>query len=119
MENDTNNPKFHLGQVVMTVGISATIGGRPDGYRWLTECLARHLVGDWGDTDPSDQLLNERSANDLAIDEGDRVMSTYVVPGEIANDDDHDDRVWVITCTEAWEADTAIRATTILWPSEY
>ena len=119
MENSSNQPKFHLGRVVMTAGIDATIASRSEGFAWLTQCLGRHMFGDWGDVDPHDAALNQASASDDQIDAGARVLSVYTVPADLYDEGDLDNRIWIVTSTEAWDADTPIRATTILWPSEY
>lgn len=61
--------------------------------------LLRHVRGDWGDLDNEDKC-----ANDLALVNGDRLLSAYKLStGE---------KVWVIT---EWDRS----ATTILLPSEY
>lgn len=123
MTNNENNsdqtPKFSLGQVVMTSGIDATIGGRPQGFAWLTQCLTRHMLGDWGNLDAEDVLSNVEAASDDAIASGLRVFSVYDVPEDVAGDEDPNSRIYIITSTEAWDAETPMRATTILWPSEY
>jgi hypothetical protein len=61
--------------------------------------VMRHVSGDFGDLCDED-----RAANDLAVVEGTRVFSSYVVAP--------DTKVWVIT-----EADRSV--TTLLLPSEY
>jgi len=59
----------------------------------------RHLSGDWGDVCPEDARRN-----DWSIENGERVLSVYVLPTDV--------KVWIIT-----EADRS--ATTFLLPSEY
>lgn len=115
----SEGPKFQLGRVVATAGIHAAFAGAHNGFGWVTQCLFRHATGDWGAVDAHDAALNNHSANDDAIDAGDRVLSAYRVPEHLRNDDHPDDRIWIITSTEPWDAETAIRATTVLWPSEY
>jgi hypothetical protein len=61
--------------------------------------LKRHASGEWGEVDAHD-----RSANNRALKDGTRVLSTYTIPGG--------HRFWIIT-----EADRS--ATTILLPEEY
>lgn len=72
---------------------------------YLNECgvnpcslLIRHEMCDWSD-------MNEvsRKENEIALDRGDRILSSYFVQGE---------RVWIIT-----EYDRS--STTILLPDEY
>jgi len=60
--------------------------------------LRRHAAGDWGDICGAD-----RRENELSLEHGWRVLSSYTVG---------DTRIWVIT-----EADRS--ATTILLPEEY
>ena len=86
---------FPLGQVVAT----------PEALKLLEETgedpcllLARHCCGDWGNLNEHD-----RQENELSLEHGWRILSSYVV-GE--------GRVWIIT-----EANRSV--TTILLPSEY
>jgi len=62
--------------------------------------IERHQAGDWGEVPDED-----RAENELSINQGFRLLSTYTLPrtGET---------VWIIT-----EADRS--ATTLLLPSEY
>jgi hypothetical protein len=87
--------RFPLGQTVATPGaleILETAGTSP-----LT-LLSRHQSGDWGDVPPEDATENE-----LSVNKGFRILSSYTVGQE---------RLWVIT-----EADWSV--TTILRPDEY
>ncbi len=84
-----------LGRVVAT----------PGALKLLTEArahpfdyLARHATGDWGEL-----CAFDRRQNEMALREGYRVLSSYVVSAE---------RVWIIT-----EADRSV--TTILLPEDY
>lgn len=61
--------------------------------------LARHELGDWGDLDDADW-----TANNLAIQKGERLLSAYDIHADL--------RVWVIT-----ERDRSV--TTILLPQDY
>lgn len=93
------NQKFHLGQVVVTRGVSnfASIGGHiyhPD----IGVALMRHASGDWGEVCDEDKQANEQ-----ALINGDRLLSAYDVMGK---------RIWIIT-----EYDRSL--TTILFPDEY
>ena len=84
-----------LGRVVATPGALQLLWGAgedPLGY------LARHASGDWSELDAHD-----RRENELALEHGRRLLSSYPV-GER--------RVWIIT-----EADRSV--TTILLPEEY
>jgi hypothetical protein len=89
---------FPLGRTVITAAAldALTIRGLA---AIIPTILARHELGDWGDLEEAD-----RTANAIAIQEGERLLSAY---------DIHDDlRVWVIT-----ERDRSI--TTILLPQNY
>ena len=88
---------FELGHVVMTAGVAA-LGVD------LAPYLARHHVGDWGNG--LDEF--DRRQNDIAVEEGLRILSAYDVPiGEGKTE-----RIWIIT---EWDRSM----TTALKPSEY
>ena len=86
---------FLTGQIVMTPGAHALLSDNLD----PTTLLARHLSGDWGD----DLCAEDVEANDAALANGDRLLSSYKVGT---------DKVWIIT---EWDRS----ATTFLLPSEY
>ena len=89
---------FSLGQVVATPGALALLdkhGKSP------AEFLARHSENDWGNVPACDS-----SENDLALENGDRIVSSYNLRA------DGSEKVWVIT-----EWDRSV--TTVLLPSEY
>jgi hypothetical protein len=94
-------PKFGFGRVVGTPGAVAALkeaGQSP----W--EFLCRHLAGDWGDVDADD-----RAANDQALKDGSRILSSYRL--------NSGEKIWIIS--EA-EDDHGHRAsTTVLLPGEY
>ena len=84
-------PLFSLGQVVATPGaLSLSV----DFMTYLT----RHVIGDWGDL-----CLEDRSANDTAVDGDMRILSSYDTPAGT---------LWIIT-----EWDRSV--TTLLRPDEY
>ncbi len=85
--------EFSLGAIVMTPSV-AVIG--PDDMK---AALARHAAGDWGDVCASD-----RKANDRAVKNGNRVLSTYRSDSGIV--------FWIVT-----ESDRS--ATTVLLPEDY
>ncbi len=98
---EVNKPRFSLGQVVATPGCLAAFeeaGQQP----W--EFLARHVRGDWGDVVEQDQ-----EANDLAVQDGSRILSAYTLSSET--------RIWIIT--EATDDAGQRSATTCLLPEEY
>jgi hypothetical protein len=95
-QNTPSEALFRLGRVLAT----------PGALRLLDECglgglilLVRHQSGDWG------ELCNEdRLANDRAVINGERILSSYVVS--------NGKKIWLIT-----EADRSV--TTFLLPEEY
>ncbi|WP_186188641.1 hypothetical protein [Burkholderia gladioli] len=88
--------RFALGQVLATPGaLSALLLARAS----LSGLLMRHAAGDWGDVS-----LHDWRENELAIELGHRLMSSYTLPTK--------SRIWVIT-----EADRSV--TTALLPDEY
>jgi 2-keto-3-deoxy-L-rhamnonate aldolase RhmA len=89
-------PLFKLGQLVSTPGAMEVLS--QPGTDWMV-LLMRHATGDWGDLSGDD-----KRANDLAVQDGDRILSAYDLPTGA--------RIWIIT-----EADRS--ATTLLLPEEY
>lgn len=89
----TSQPKFPLGQVVITANALAQLAPED-----VDAALRRHAGGDWGEVCPSD-----RRENELALKHGDRLLSVYRC-GEAP--------FWVIT-----EADRSV--TTVLMPGDY
>jgi hypothetical protein len=87
------NPKFPLGQVVMTANAADQLP-RLD----VAQALCRHASGDWGDVSDAD-----REENELSLIDGYRLMSVYRA-GETV--------FWIIT-----EADRSV--TTVLMPDDY
>jgi hypothetical protein len=65
----------------------------------MMQALRRHARGDWGDLDDEDRQANER-----ALQDGARLLSTYVASNGT--------KFWIIP-----EADRS--ATTVLLPDEY
>jgi hypothetical protein len=93
----TTTARFELGRILATPGalrVMKEAGESP------LKLLRRHVHGDFGDLHDDDDLR----ANELAIRQGMRVLSAYVLSTE--------ERVWIIT-----EADRS--STTILTPEEY
>ena len=86
---------FELGQIVATPGALETMERLDINPALL---LHRHAKGDW-----SEMYDEDAAANRQAVEDGDRILSSYVIQGE---------KVWVIT---EWNRS----ATTILLPSEY
>jgi hypothetical protein len=93
-------PKFPLGQLVMTRGVADLVASNAAFAKFCTDSLYRHGSGDWGDLSAEDKTENE-----LALKSGDlRIFSAYETKGL--------PRIWIIT-----EADRSV--TTTLFPEEY
>lgn len=71
---------------------------KPVGTLLIAACLNRHAKGDWGDVCDED-----KKANDFALDNKERILSSYTLD---------DTKIWIIT-----EWDRSV--TTVLFPSEY
>ncbi len=84
---------FPTGQLVTTPGALETFS-----YEEMIDCLNRHKKGDWGNVSESD-----RKANNRALKDGDRILSSYILGKRT---------LWILT-----EADRSV--TTLLLPSDY
>lgn len=94
------NMKFPLGTLVMTAGVNDKVAEDSKFAKFVTNSLARHATGDWGDMSQED-----KTENDLALKAGNlRIFSAYE-QSELP-------KIWIIT-----EADRS--ATTTLFPDEY
>ena len=93
---------FSLGQIVATRGVIETVPSAR-----MAECLARHRRGDWGNV-----CKEDAAQNDLALQEGLRILSAYAIDESKPAKGYGDNCFWIIT-----EADRS--ATTFLLPSEY
>jgi hypothetical protein len=87
--------QLELGKLVATPGALALLAADNVDAALL---LARHRAGDWGELDAHD-----KAANDRALIEGDRILSSYRT---------RNGKVWIVT-----EWDRCL--TTILLPEEY
>lgn len=90
-------PGLELGRVVITRAALDMAVERGIDVRAL---LDRHRTGDWGDLDKHDTR-----ANRAAVEDGERVLSSYGA-------EDDPGRLWIIT-----EADRSV--TTVLRPHDY
>ena len=86
--------RFPIGRLVITSNAAGRLSEVD-----VSAALQRHVQGDWGDVCDED-----RQSNDLALIEGDRLLSVYNAKDET--------RFWIIT-----EADRT--ATTVLLPEDY
>jgi hypothetical protein len=91
--------KFNPGQLAVTRGVNDLIADNEEFARHVHLSLKRHLAGDWGDVCDEDRVANE-----LALQDGQRLFSVYKKEGLPT--------IWIIT-----EWDRLI--TTVLFPDEY
>ena len=91
-----DKPLFPLGKLVATRGAAELLKKHE---RSPFEFAARHWAGDWGDLD-----IHDCRANDLALENGTRLLSAYRI--------DDNTKLWIIT-----EADRS--STVLLLPEEY
>ena len=98
-------PLFELGELCYTPGAQAVL----ERYQVNPfQLLTRHVTGDWGDVCPEDAQANKE-----ALQEGSRVLSSYLLPPPLSEGETlASAKVWIIT-----EADQSV--TTILLPEEY
>ncbi len=100
-DSESGAPLFQLGETVATPGALTVL----QQHRVVPiTLLRRHQRGDWGDL-----TARDRAANDIAVKDGGRILSAYVIAGE---------KVWVIT--EAASDDGFSRTSTcVLMAGEY
>ena len=91
--------KFNPGNMVMTRGISDLMADNMEFANHVQLSIRRHLAGDWGEVCDDDRVANE-----LALQDGDRLFSVYEKEGL--------PKLWIIT-----EWDRSV--TTALFPDEY
>lgn len=96
---------FEIGRLVSTRAVWETMEENREFKKFVSGCLSRYILYDWGDTCPEDWKLNNQAVRD-----GDRVMAVYNIPDEI--EDIFENQLWIIT-----ESDRAV--TTMLFPSDY
>ena len=95
-------PRFSLGQIVATPGALQALD---DAGQQPVEFLARHVRGDWGDLDASDNQANDAACqHEGDVDKQDRILSAYKTRLNV--------KIWVIT-------EYTREITTILLPTEY
>lgn len=91
--------KFQPGQLVVTRAVHDMMSNNAKFEKHVHLSIERHLAGDWGDVCDDDRVANE-----LALQSGDRLFSAFTIEGM--------PKIWVIT-----EGDRS--ATTVLFPDEY
>ncbi|MFL9867283.1 hypothetical protein PQR67_24165 [Paraburkholderia fungorum] len=89
-------PRFRPGRIFATPAALEVIA---DAHVPILDLLFRHLRGDWGALSESD-----RQQNELSVDTGLRILSSYVLPNR--------QTVWLIT---EWDRSS----TTFLLPGDY
>lgn len=89
-------PRFKLGRILAT---PAAVEAIAEARVSIVDLLIRHMRGDWGELAESD-----RQQNELSVDAGLRLLSSYVLP--------NGQTVWVVT---EWDRS----ATTFLLPGDY
>lgn len=100
-----NQPRFSLGQVVATPAALQTLERLG---KSVLEFIERHIRGDWGDLSEDD-----KQANEDALVDGSRILSSYVLEGE----GDDAVKLWIITEAEDDSGDRV--ATTLMLADEY
>ena len=96
---------FEIGQVVATRAVWELIDEDQKFNDFVSVCLSRYIMYDWGDTCDEDW-----EANNTAVLEGERVLAVYNIPEDIESN--FEERLWIIT-----ERDRS--TTTLLFPSDY
>lgn len=91
--------KFNTGKIVVTRGVHDEMDRSGEFERHVRLSLERHLTGDWGNLCDEDRVSNE-----IALKEGERLLSAYQKEGV--------PKIWIIT-----EWDRSV--TTVLFPDEY
>jgi hypothetical protein len=95
---------FEMGSLFMTSSVfGATCEHAPFGD-YIRACILRHQACDWGDCCTDDAALNT-----LAISDGSRIFSSYMIPDGLYT---LESKVWIIT-------ESSREHTTVLFPSEY
>jgi len=94
---------FELGRQVASRAVHELVA---EGRINIVPLLARHARGDWGEMSALDRQSNDDAISDEANDCGDRIFSSYHVPGS------PEGKIWIIT-----ERDRSV--TTVLLPSDY
>lgn len=100
-----NQPRFSLGQVVATPAALETLERLG---KSVVEYIELHVKGDWGDLSEDD-----RKANEEALGDGSRLLSSYILEGK----GDDAIKLWIITEAEDESGDRL--ATTLLLAEEY
>lgn len=99
----TMKSKFCLGRLLATpAALDALQRNNVTGHGYIR----RHAAGDWGELSDHDAYMN-----DLAVDDGSRILSAFTLPDKIT-------KIWIITDAEIDEKHNR-EVTTILLPEDY
>ena len=96
---------FEIGKVVATRNVWDLMTENQQFHDFVSGCLSRYILYDWGDTCAEDW----RSNNEAAL-HGERVMAVYNIPEDMESE--FEEHLWIIT---EWDRS----ATTLLFPSDY
>ena len=96
---------FEIGQVVATRAVWELMDSDEKFNDFVSGCLSRYILYDWGDTCDEDWKLN----NEAALRDG-RVLAVYNIPEDLESN--FEEHLWIIT-----EWDRSV--TTLLFPSDY
>lgn len=96
---------FEIGRVVATRNVWEYMTENEQFGTFVSGCLSRYILYDWGDTCEEDWQANNRAVRD-----GERVLAVYNIPDGI--ECGFEEALWIIT---EWDRS----ATTLLFPSDY
>lgn len=96
---------FEIGQVVATRAVWKLMDEYREFNDFVSGCLSRYILYDWGDTCEEDWETNNKAALN-----GERVLAVYNIPEELESN--FEEHLWIIT---EWDRST----TTLLFPSDY
>lgn len=97
---------FGLGRMVATTRVWELIDSNERFNRFVSACVTRYMMHDWGDLDDEDWKLNDKYARR----KGGRILASYKLPDYV--EVEFEDKLWIIT-----EEDRSV--TTLLFPGDY
>lgn len=107
--------RMELGNIVVTGGVGGWAQRSAERTEFLIDCLERHRIGDWGEVNDENKVMNDELATS-----GTPVISCYQVPDSPPNGDDAS-RAWnlLFVMTAAEDSRGERTRTTLMWPHEY
>lgn len=96
---------FEIGRVVATRAVWELMNENTEFNTFVSGCLSRYILYDWGDTCDEDWETNNQ-----AVLNGERVLAVYNIPEDMESY--AEEKFWIIT-----EWDRSV--TTLLFPSDY